>query len=70
MNAALDLSKGKGKKNLIELGPTFGSWVPLFRYVDLKACNFFKKRLQHCCFPVNITNAHFEEHLQTTALRG
>ena len=42
-DAALDLSKGKGKKNLIELGPTLGSWVPLFRYVDLKACNFFKR---------------------------
>ena len=63
MDAAVDLNKGKGKKNLIKLGPTLGSWIPLFRYVYLKACNFFKKKLQHWCFPVNITNIHFEENL-------
>ena len=43
MDAALDLSKGKGKKNFMELGPTLGSWVQLFRHVDLKACNIFKR---------------------------
>ena len=25
------------------------------KVVDLKNCNFIKKRLQHSCFPVNIT---------------
>ena len=34
-------------------------------------CNFIKKRLQHRCFPVNITkffkSTYFEEHLRTAA---
>ena len=36
-------------------------------------CNFNKKRLQHRCFPVNITNfknIYFEEHLRTAASVG
>ena len=38
----------------------------------LPTCNFFKKRLQHRCFPLNIANvlrtpAFFEEHLLTAA---
>ena len=32
----------------------------------LPTCNFFKKRLQHRCFPLNIANL-FEEHLLTAA---
>ena len=34
---------------------------------DEKACNFFKKRLQHSCFPVNIKNTDFEERLPMAA---
>ena len=37
----------------------------------LKACNFIKKRLQHNCFPVNVTkifkNTYFGEHLRMAA---
>ena len=33
-----------------------------------RACNFTRKRLQHRCFPMNISkNTYFEEHLQTAA---
>ena len=35
------------------------------KIAGLKTCNFTKKRLQPRCFPVNIANTYFEEHLQT-----
>ena len=45
------------------------SCSPMFSEIlGLKACNFTKKRLQHSCFPVNITKflrtRFFTEHLR------
>ena len=41
------------------------------KVADLQVCNFFKKRLQHRSFPVQICktfkNTYFEEHLRATA---
>ena len=39
------------------------------KVADLQGCNFFKKRLQHRCFPVNCNlfkNSYSEEHLRRT----
>ena len=43
-------------------------------FMKLQACKFFKKGLQHKCFPVKICepfkNTYFEGYLQTTGSGG